>query len=100
MNCECVNQAPWTIGGNTGKTCEGSTKKGFAGEPFCWIKSSRRYACTDAQRDNSQAEAGKFGKGSNWYYSTMPCISKFNFKEKFSSSIFFLSADILLSIHF
>ena len=89
MNCQCVNQAPHTIGSSTGKTCEGSTKKGFAGEPFCWIKSSLRYACTDAQRDNSQAEAGKLAtKTSNWYYSTMPCISKSNFNEKFASTIF------------
>ena len=76
MNCQCWNNAPWTIGDSTGKKCEGSEEKGFAGEPFCWIKSSQKHACTDAQRDNSQAEAGKFGRGSNWFYSSMPCISK------------------------
>ena len=77
MNCQCWNNAPWTIGDSTGKKCEGSEEKGFAGEPFCWIKSSQKHACTDIQRDNKHAEVGKVAeKSSNWYYSTMPCISK------------------------
>ena len=84
MNCKCVGQAPGNKGDSIGKTCEGSTSKGFAGEPFCGIRSSEKHACTDAQRDNAQAAAGTLGaKTSNWYYSTMPCISKQSFHERF-----------------
>ena len=76
MNCECRNSAPNSMNG-IGKTCEGSTGTGFAGEPFCWIKSSKKHACTDAQKDNNHFEAGVIGDSeSNSWYSTMPCISK------------------------
>ena len=75
MNCECRNSAPNSMNG-IGKTCEGSTGTGFAGEPFCWINSNKKHACTDAQKDNSHFEAGVIGDSeSNSWYSTMPCIS-------------------------
>ena len=71
LNCECVNQSPRGSNG-VGKTC--TFEKGKYGEPWCWIRSSSKHVCTDAKRDNGEDQI--MGTTTNWYYSTMPCISK------------------------
>ena len=71
LNCQCSNNSPSTSGG-IGKSY--TSVRGKYGEPWCWIKSSIKHACTDSKKDRSDDQI--MPSSSGWYYSTVPCISK------------------------
>ena len=71
LNCECSNNSPSTSGG-IGKSC--TVSRGKYGEPWCWIKTSIKHACTDSKKDRDDDQI--MSSSSGWYYSTVPCISK------------------------